>query len=155
MNATRTPTSTGAGTSGGASTIQLALVLGFIALAGAAYGALRAGHALSGTETPVPGNPFQALIEVTDGTLVWPIASTLVLIAAAAVLVSSLIGLAPTRRRAPRPTTTADERWLIDGPAVFLSAPVTGKTFAFHRPPGAVVSIDSTPTAGRDGGDAA
>ena len=155
MNATRTPTSKGAGTSGGSSTIQLALVLGFIALVGAASGALRAGPALSGTETPVAGNPFQALIEVTDGTLVWPFASTLVLIAAAAVLVLFLIGLTPTRRRAPRPTTTANKRWLIDGPAVALSAPVTGKTFAFPRPPGAVFSLDSTPTAGRDGGDAA
>ncbi|MFC7962814.1 hypothetical protein [Rhodococcoides kroppenstedtii] len=155
MNATRTPTSAGAGASGASATLQFGLVFGFAALVAAAYGALRAGHALSGPETPVPGNPFQALIEVTDGTLVWPFASALILIAAAAVLVSSLIGLAPTRRRAPRPTTPADERWLIDGPEVALSAPVTGKTFALPRPPGAVFSIDSTPTAGRDGGDAA
>ena len=155
MNATRTRTSADAGAAGASATLQLSLVFGFAALVGAAYGALRAGHALSGTETPVPDNPFQALIEVTDGTLVWPFASTLVLIAAAAVLVLCLIGLTPTRRRAPRPTTTANKRWLIDGPAVALSAPVTGKTFAFPRPPGAVFSLDSTPTAGRDGGDAA
>ena len=155
MNATRTRTPADDGASGASATLQLSLVFGFVTLVGAAYGALRAGHALSGTETAVPGNPFQALIEVTDGTLVWPFASTLILIAAAAVLVLSLIGLALTRRRAPRPTTPADGRWLIDGPAVALSAPVSGKTFAFPRPPGAVSSIDSTPTAGRDGGDAA
>ena len=126
MNATRTPTSKGAGTSGGASTIQLALVLGFVALVAAAYGALRAGHALTGTGASIPGNPFQALIEVATGKLVWPTVST-VLLVLGALAVLALVFLAGYLRRQRRGPSAS-----IDARAKLMASPsqltgVTGK----------------------------
>ena len=126
MNATRTPTSKGAGTSGGASTIQLALVLGFVALVAAAYGALRAGHALTGTGASIPGNPFQALIEVATGKLVWPTVSTVLLVlgALAVLALAFLAGYLRRQRRGPSAS--------IDARAKLMASPsqltgVTGK----------------------------
>ncbi|MBY6366985.1 hypothetical protein [Rhodococcoides corynebacterioides] len=126
MSATRTPTSKGAGTSGGASAIQLALVLGFIALVAAAYGALRAGHALTGTGASTPGNPFQALIEVATGKLVWPTVSTVLLVLGALAVLALVFLVGYLRRQRRGPSASIDARAKLMASPSQLTG-VTGK----------------------------
>ncbi|SFA62482.1 hypothetical protein SAMN05444374_1236 [Rhodococcoides kroppenstedtii] len=102
----------------------MAPVLGFIALVAAADGALRAGHALTGTDASMPGNPFQALIEVATGKLVWPTASTVLLVLGilAVLAVVFLAGYLRRQRRGPSAS--------IDARAKLMASPsqLTGVT---------------------------
>ncbi|CAB4890841.1 hypothetical protein R4172_19085 [Rhodococcus kroppenstedtii] len=132
------------------------------AVSGAAHGALWAGHALAGTSEAVPGNPAEALVRISTGTLSWPPASTLLLMAATLLVVLGLLaGVHRQRRRSPEaaPTTTAATRWWADGPMIALGPPQSGKT---ALTPSAVLTSDKSVTiatrrgqAGTGGGDAA
>lgn len=113
MSATRTPTSKGAGTSGVSTTAQLWVVLAVIALVAVAYGALRAGHALTGTGQSIPANPFQALIEAATGELAWPTTSTVLLVVATVLVFAAVIGVAHVRRRGSTETIDAAAKLMV------------------------------------------
>ena len=83
-------------------------------------------YALTGTGASIPGNPFQALIEVATGTLVWPTVST-VLLVLGVLAVLALVFLAGYSRRQRRGPSAS-----IDARAKLMASPsqltgVTGK----------------------------
>ena len=126
MSATRTPTSKGAGTSGSSSAVQLGLVLGGIALVAVFYGALRGGHALTGTGQTIPVNPVEALIAVLTGDLAWPLASTVLVVLGAVAVFAAVIGTAYVRRARRGSTETIDARAKLMASPSRLTG-VTGK----------------------------
>lgn len=87
-------------------TLTAALVA--LGSAGAAYGALRAGHALTGTGESVPNNPVTAFAAVSSGSLSWPWVSTPLVVVAVAAAAAVIAVSYRRRRRADQRTVFAD-----------------------------------------------